>query len=67
MNVAYLGCCPTQTAYTTYSIVNIAQTGPQVHFSVGPQRGRGLGKHIFLNIYMIHNKYTQYTHIYYVD
>ncbi len=29
MNVAYLGWCPTQTAYTAYSIVHIAQTGAQ--------------------------------------
>ncbi len=39
MNVAYLGWCPTQTAHTAYSIVHIAQTGPQGHFSVGRQRG----------------------------
>ncbi len=41
MNVAYLGWCPTQTVYTAYSIVHIPQTGPQGHFSVGLQRGRG--------------------------
>ncbi len=29
---------PTQTAYTAYSIVHIAQTGPRGHFTVGPQR-----------------------------
>ncbi len=50
MNVAYMkatcglsfphgggGWCPTQTAYSAYSIVHIAQTGAQGHFSVGPQ------------------------------
>ncbi len=42
MNVAYLGWCPTKTAYTAYSIVHIAQTDKgQGHFSVWPQRGRG--------------------------
>ncbi len=41
MNVAYLGWCPMQTAYTAYSIVHVAQTGPQGHFSVWPQRSSG--------------------------
>ncbi len=41
MNVAYLGWCPMQTAYTAYSIVHVAQTGPQGHFSVRPQRSSG--------------------------
>ncbi len=48
MNVAYLGWCPTQTAYTAYSIVHIAQTGPQGHFSAGPQRGSSPIEHLWV-------------------
>ncbi len=42
-----LGWCPPpelgaiRKQHTLHIIVHIAQTGPQGHFSVGPQRGRG--------------------------
>ncbi len=36
------GLCALRKQHTLHiSIVNIAQTGPQGHFSLGPQRGRG--------------------------
>ncbi len=37
--VPYANCGGTDFVH---DIVHIAQTGPQGHFSVGPQRGRGL-------------------------
>ncbi len=52
-----------ETFFIVHDIVHIAQTGPQGHFSVGPQRGRGSsppGTPLVTSYVHILKKYTKY-------